>query len=423
MNGGFGEGLKLEQAPPLAIPASFFLLAPCSLIAAGLLLLAEGQALLWTRFAGATAALAHLGTLGFLGSVMLGALYQMIPVVAGAPVPLIRAAHLVHAAYAAGVAALVVGLAANLRSLILAGASALALSLLGFLVAAGIALARAPAGGRTVWGMRLAVAGLLAVTALGIVSSFARASAIVLPALPSFILVHLALGIVVWIGALLTCVSFQVVPMFYLTPGFPIWVERLLIGLVASSFGLLLAALALGAEPIVVAACALPGAAAIWLVHPIVTLLLLRRRRRKRRDPSLAFWKAGLSAGLLALPLGAAAVLADDTRWPLAFGWTVLFGWAGLVVHGMLGRIVPFLVWFHRFSRRVGLEAVPSMKQLLPDALPRLGFVIHATTLLAGLAALAFGLPLLARITGAGVALTGLALLATIVRTLGAGRS
>jgi hypothetical protein len=100
------DGLNLEQAPPLAIPTSFFLVAPFAAIAAGLLLLVHGEALLVTRFAGPTAALTHLGTLGFVGSVMLGALYQMIPVVAGAPVPFARAAHGVHVGLVAGVASL-----------------------------------------------------------------------------------------------------------------------------------------------------------------------------------------------------------------------------------------------------------------------------------------------------------------------------
>ena len=43
-----------------------------------------------TSWAPTSLALAHLGTLGMLGMVMLGALYQMTPVVAGSPVPRIR---------------------------------------------------------------------------------------------------------------------------------------------------------------------------------------------------------------------------------------------------------------------------------------------------------------------------------------------
>jgi len=79
------EGLRTDQAPPLTIPASFFLLAPLSMMAAGALLAAHGQDLLASRWLPAAMAATHLGTLGFLGAIMLGALYQMIPVVAGAP--------------------------------------------------------------------------------------------------------------------------------------------------------------------------------------------------------------------------------------------------------------------------------------------------------------------------------------------------
>jgi hypothetical protein len=90
------EGLQLSQAPPLSIPASFFLTAPVALVAAGILLMTLGSLALTTAWALPTLMLTHLGTLGFLSAVMLGALYQMTPVVAGSPVPGIRAAHAVH---------------------------------------------------------------------------------------------------------------------------------------------------------------------------------------------------------------------------------------------------------------------------------------------------------------------------------------
>ncbi len=412
------DGLNLEQAPPLAIPTSFFLVAPFAAIAAGLLLLVHGEALLVTRFAGPTAALTHLGTLGFVGAVMLGALYQMIPVVAGAPVPFARAAHGVHVGLVAGVASLVWGLATNGRAAVIVGASVLGVTIVAFLVPVAIALARAPVRSSTVWGMRVAVAGLTAVVALGFASSWVRGSGVPSPALPSWISAHLAIGLVVWIGGLITAVSYQVLPMFYLTPGFPRWLERAIVLSVALSLLALLACVAVSADPFWIAAAALPGALVIWLVHPIASLWLIEKRRRRRVDPSVWFWRLGLCVALATLPVGAAAVLADDARYPVAFGWLALFGWAGLIVHGMLTRILPFLVWFHRFSALVGTAPVPPMRRLLPDSMQRVGLALHATTLLVGCAALLSGVPFLARATGAGLVLTGISLLSSIVRVL-----
>ena len=65
-----------------------------------------------------------------------------------------------------------------------------------------------------------------------------------------------------------------------------------------------------------------------------------------------------------------------------------IWGWAGLIVHGMLHRIVPFLAWFHELSPLVGKTAVPSARGLLPDARTRLGLGLHLASLLAGSAAI-----------------------------------
>ena len=91
------DTLSLDQAPPLGIPASFFLTAPIAALAAGLFLCAQGGTAFVSSWVPSTLALTHVGTLGVLAMATFGALYQMTPVVAGAPVPAIRLAHAVHA--------------------------------------------------------------------------------------------------------------------------------------------------------------------------------------------------------------------------------------------------------------------------------------------------------------------------------------
>src|SRR5262245_16940980 len=142
--------LRTDQAPPIVVPASFFFTAPAAMIAAGVLILVEREAALDSTWSGAALALLHLGTLGFLGSMMLGALYQMIPVVAGAPVPAVRLAHAVHAALVAGVAGLVTGFVLQAPAAFRVALALLSFALAGFLVPVAAALARAPARTSTV---------------------------------------------------------------------------------------------------------------------------------------------------------------------------------------------------------------------------------------------------------------------------------
>ena len=106
------------------IPLSFFLTAPLAVAAAGAVLLHSGSAAFASGWSPTTLALAHLGTLGMLGMVMLGALYQMTPVVAGSAVPWVRLAHAVHALLVVGLVGLVVGIWRSLGEPVLAGVSA-----------------------------------------------------------------------------------------------------------------------------------------------------------------------------------------------------------------------------------------------------------------------------------------------------------
>jgi len=403
------EGLRTDQAPPLAIPASFFLLAPLAMIVAGLLVAVSGANAVANRLLPDVLAGAHLATLGFLGSIMLGALYQMTPVVAGAPVPFVRLAHAVHAAWMAGVAALVWGLLTGTPVVFRVAQGLLGAALVGFLGPVAVALARTRTKSDTVTGMRLAVLGLLALGLLGLGLAEARASGRLLGGgdLVAWVTAHAALGGLVWVGGLLTSVSWQVVPMFYLTDPLPTWSRRATLVAVALALVGVPVALATGGSPRGVALGALPAALAVWVLHPLLTARALRNRRRRRPDTSVRFWLAGLACAPVALALALATALADHPRWPVALGWVVLWGWAGLVAHGMSCRIVPFLVFFHRFSSLVGLAPVPSMKDLLPEARQKLALALHAAGVLAGAIGIVAEAPLVARAGGALLALAG----------------
>lgn len=410
--------LSLDQAPPLSVPLGFFALAPLALIAAGALLISDDTALS-NRFGPPTLAVVHLLTLGYLGSVMFGALYQMIPVVAGTPVPLVRLAHVVEVLLLGGLVALVVGFLTGALTPFVVALVLLGLALIGFVVPVAIALARAPTRSDTVHGMRLAVLGLVGVVVLGTLLAQGRAGGPVTGDWMGWLAVHVGLGFIVWMGGLIGAVSWQVVPMFYLAAEAPRWARRVILVAVTSALLLPPAALALGLSYPIILGCLLPGAVAVWVLHPIVTARRLLRRRRKRKDTSQRFWWAGLAVAPVALGLGSLAFLGADLRWSVLFGWVTLVGWAGLIVHGMLTRIIPFLVWFHRFSPLVGVRPdVPPMRRLWPDRRAQVGLGLHLAALALGAASILFGVPVLTRLAGAALVATGVVLGASLLAVL-----
>jgi hypothetical protein len=81
-----------------------------------------------------------------------------------------------------------------------------------------------------------------------------------------------------------------------------------------------------------------------------------------------------------------------------------------MIMHGMLSRIVPFLVWFHRYSARVGLEPVPSMRSLLPQRRIQIGFALHLGSAVVGVAAILVQEDILAQLTGIVLVATAISL-------------
>jgi len=162
------DGLKLEQAPPIAVPFGFFLAAPVFLLLAALLLLWHGPDAFAARLSPVAIAIAHLFALGFMALVMMGAMMQMLPVLQGSPVP---APRFTAAASLAGVGlgtlALAAGMVFGEQAPMRAGVFALAFGFLAFIAAVLVCLARAPNQSHTVRAMWIAVVSLAVSVALG----------------------------------------------------------------------------------------------------------------------------------------------------------------------------------------------------------------------------------------------------------------
>jgi hypothetical protein len=412
--------LSLDQAPPLSIPLSFFATAPVFIAVAGFVLVTQGLPVLVSNWSPLTLGLTHLGTLGVLSMVMIGALYQMAPVVAAAPVPLIRVAHGVHFLLTLGVVMLSVGLLGLAPHCTYPGFLVVGLALLLFLGTVGVALFRTDSKGETVQGMRMAIVALTLVMLLGLCMARGYWDGSFPEARRLWLQTHFLLAFLGWVGGLISAVSWQVVPMFYLSPPISslsrkIVLAGVMLGLagLVGVFGVQLMGwveLSETRSTWLVAFAAAPALVAVWGLHPHLIFHNLRKRRRKRIDGSLFFWQVGVCMAPLCALLAVSMLFCTDARLPIWLGWIVIWGWAGMIIHGMLTRIVPFLIWFHRYSPYVGKVKVASMRGLLPDTWTRVGFGLHLGTLVIGVLAIALQQDLLVRLMGVGLLATAASL-------------
>ncbi|KAA3629522.1 MAG: hypothetical protein DWQ09_04560 [Proteobacteria bacterium] len=400
----YNADLAFDKAPPLDTPFRFFLTAPLFGMAAALLLLWAGPDALATRWSPTLLALTHLITLGVLVMVMVGAVIQMVAVIAGSPAARPRLlGGIVHGALIIGVAGLGIGLLGLGSGWMLVAVIFLGLGITGFVVIALQTLLRAPRAHDTVLGMELAVIALALTLGLGLVLAFGHA----LEDVPLYRFpltdAHLGWGIAGWIGLLLVGVSFQVVPMFQITPNYPDWMRRWLIkvifaGLLTWSVGDLLA---FWWNPGWVWVGRIGGVVLLgaFAVFAIVTLRLQSQRRRRLADVTTDFWRVGMVcavlSGLVWLVAQLVPQFAHYRGYPLLLGSLLLGGFALSVVNGMLYKIVPFLVWFHLQNEmlsatNVTLVRVPNMKQIVPDLWARRQLRVHQVAMVLLLGAIVY---------------------------------
>lgn len=383
--------LSTEQAPPISLPLRFFAMAPLFLALAALLLaLASSNPFAELRSPAQVAA-THYITLGFMATVMLGAIQQLLPVVIGSPMPATKwVAWFTFLPLIAGALLLPAGFMLGKPELLNFSWPLLGLAFAIFIIASLTSLARATAQNATKTALFFSILSLAFAVTLGMLLARGYASGLPLP-FAKLATAHITMALGGWVLLLTIGVSYQVVPMFQLTPNYPKWLTTILAPAIFTTLLLNLALL-------------LPEAAPRWArfiaedifwslssCFAVVTLWLQNQRRRRVPDAPLSFFRLGMSSLLLSALFSLAAQIfsANFDQLRTLSALSFLLGFALSMIQGMLYKVVPFLVWFHLF--RGGIKAVkvgvPNMKEIIPEHLIWRHFWLQCGTLPAALAA------------------------------------
>ena len=399
------------NAPTVALPLAFMLTGLLALCAGTGWLVLQPGLLATYHYNQYVIAVTHLFVLGWICSIVMGAMYQLVPVALETKLYSERLArwhfafHLVGfigmvwmfriwnmkqvghfgSVLALGVGFFVYNIARTLRRVpkwnITATAVAAALFWISFTVTAGLSIAIAKCsydsteGLATSHGVRTLLDGLRSMA--WFMSRFDAISAMH---------AHAHLGGVGFFTMLIVGVSYKLIPMFTLSE---IQSKRRAAGSVA----LLNVGLAGSFATILLRspwklAFALVGVGAM-ATYGWELAAILRARKRRTLDWGIKYF---LTAVVLLFPLSALAVVLSWPGLPLnvftgqlenVYGFLGLLGVVSLAIIGMLYKIIPFLVWFGRYSRQIGRAQVPSLADLYSTRLQGVGY----WTFLAGVAA------------------------------------
>ncbi|MDA8192687.1 MAG: hypothetical protein M0Z53_01635 [Thermaerobacter sp.] len=353
--------LYTDKSPRLVVPLLFFLSGQVALLVGLALLIGESGPL----FAGSygsmgVVAATHMFTLGFATMVMMGALYQLMPVTLNLS-PLPPAAVVGQwLIYNPGVALLVAGMADGDFPLIVFGGGLTVIAVCWFLINAAWLLRQGPT-----W----TVSGYFMVSAMGYLSlTIALGMVLTLNLRYNWfdagrgVSIHLLLGFVGWFGFLLMGVTYKLWSMFLPSRTLPrrarmtgillhagIWLG-LLSALTDPRWGLRLAWVLIGFAVFGY----LLDAVNIW-----------RGRKGRTVDPALAATRVAPLFLVLAALAGVFGALGHPRAWEVA-GYWVLNGWVGLSIASFMQKIIPFLLWLHRYAHVHGQGKMPRLSDIFP---------------------------------------------------------
>jgi len=357
-------GVAAAKAPPAVLPGAHFAAALGFLLlgTAGLTLFAGPDLARGWFLMPRVAAVTHLFTLGWITTSIMGALYQFLPVALDEPIRSQGVAHVTFALYVPGLLAFIVGLGTGTHALMLGGAATFGTGVLLFIGNLGMTLKRASRRDVTWWALCCATSFLAVTLVFGLALTGNLRWGYLGGGRVTALGVHLHVALAGWVLLVMIGVAHRLLPMFLLSHGAGERFAKLAVALVASGAGML--ALLHHAHPLL----------SRWMPASLIALgcasfLLQARayyatRHRPSLDPGMRLAAAALSLLALALVL-AAPVLARSATPQLASAYvaTVLLA-ITLFVVAHYYRIVPFLVWYHRFGPLAGRRPVPRVHEL-----------------------------------------------------------
>ena len=418
-------------APSVALPLRFLLTGLVALFVSVGWIIARPSLLATYHYNQSVIAASHLVVLGFICTVVMGAMYQLVPVALETKLYSERLAkwqfafHVVGfigmvwmfnvwnmkqvghfgSVLAVGVGMFVYNMARTLWRVpkwnVVATAITAALTWFSLTICVGLSTAAAKCvyeateGLATAEGVKQVVGGLRMVA--GVVSHFDAIGAMH---------AHAHLGAVGFFVMLIVGVSYRLIPMFMLTE-----VQRKCRA--ALSIALLNVGLA-GSVVTILLRSSWKAAFAVTAVAGLATYgwelrAMLHARKRTSLDWGL---KTFLVAVAMLIPVCLLALVLSWPQLPMnqffgllenVYGFLGLFGVVALAILGMLHKILPFLVWFGVYSPHVGRAQLPLTSQMVSERLQSAGLGAYLIGLVTVSVAILCESELGVRIGGAGL--------------------
>ncbi len=361
-------GFAARGAPPFRLPGEHFAAALAFLCAGALLLVRAAPEIADGLFPlPRVAAVTHLLTLGWITTSIMGALYQFLPVALAQPIRWQRLAHATFFLHVPGVALFVAGLLLNAPGVRTVGAALFGTALLLFAFNLAATLRRAENRDVTWWALAAADAALVITVVLGITLALNLSRGFLGQARFLALAVHIHVAAIGWVLLVMMGVGRHLLPMFLLSHGVSDRGNKVAVALVSAGVAwLVLFHHAPGFVFVPPAALLVTAGVAAFLLQ---AGRLYRHSVKPKLDPGMRLAAAALAFLGLALLLAPLALWRGyaDPHTAVAYVAALIPGALSLFVAAHYYKILPFLVWYHRFGPLAGKRPLPRVADLYDE--------------------------------------------------------
>jgi len=403
------KNLATDMAPPFVLVAHYFIAGAIFYAFSAFLLPFYANEINSYFLSSSIASLMHLYLLGFVIMVIFGAMYQLVPVVLEIPIFSKDFAYVQFYLFVCGILIFTFGLwDENFTQIIPYGAILMYISILIFVT--NIFLTYRNIKRWDIVAKFIFISNIF--LTIGVTIGFIIALNLIYGYgldIITLVQIHIATTVFGYVIMTIMGVGMILLPMFSLSHGFKqiaikIAFYTIIIGLVLFLAGSLLDINILKFGGIFF------GIIAIFFAL-FQMYLIFSTRIRKQND----FWAKNMIASFITLIVSffilAIAIITKNESFYLLFGFTLFFGFFTFFIVGHIYKILPFLVWYQRYSVLVGKIKVPMLNDMVKEKVADAQFWITLAGLLLAMMAIAFKIPVVFQV---GAVIMGLGTLLVI---------
>lgn len=369
-------------SPPFRVVSKYFISTIASFVILNFLLVYNYSDINGHHFEPKILSITHITTLGFITMIIFGAMFQLVSVVLEVKLFSSIIAEIQYWIYLVGVILLTtkfwffnINYGFTFPAILLNGAMGLfsiniilsifkvkKWNITGTYLAASI-----------FWLIITAIAGLL--LSMNLDKPFFKISHF------QYLKLHVITAFVGWVGMVIMGVSFKLIPMFTLSHNYKMIYGK--IAVVIINIGLLgvnwiMHYKDVGMYNLIFGSMIFAG----FILYFIQIYLIFKNRIRKKLDVGLNFSALAFIIMAITSVLNFSFLFFEYEsikNLTLVYGLISLLGSFGILIIGQMYKIVPFLVWYHKYSSKVGIENVPTLKDMFDEKLANLQLVIMLT--------------------------------------------